>query len=194
MGRGKPGGRIGVGANRCKSELSLPQGGRVGWQPGRCCPFNKERNKDSTGILQTADWPLYAHRMNSMFVIWYCVHITPQRILKASQQDENDYCGTLVSLQRLLSVYIGTLYLNSVKSKLKNNQRNIWEATTTFNNLLHALLCSLINYKKANKELRIGHNSPWSCSKVTVHMKSINGGITHHVLTRKENLRLVKFL
>ena len=96
------------------------------------------------GILQNAEWPLYAHRMNFLVI----VYITPQRILKASQQDENEYCGTLVSLQRLPSVYIGTLYLNSVKSKLKNNQRNIWEATKTFNNLLHALVCSLINYKK----------------------------------------------
>ena len=36
MGRGKPGGGIGVGANRCKSELSLLQGGREGvttWSP-----------------------------------------------------------------------------------------------------------------------------------------------------------------
>ena len=81
------------------------------------------------------------------FVILY---FTPQRILKASQQDE-EYCGTLVSLQRLPSVYVGTLCLNSVKGKLKNNQRNIWEATNTFNNLLHALVRSLINYKKANK-------------------------------------------
>ena len=103
------------------------------------------------GILQNAEWPLYAHRMNFTFGNLVIVHITPQRILKASQQDENEYCGTLVSLQRLPSVYIGTLYPNSVKSKLKNNQRNIWEATKTFNNLLHALLCSLINYKKANK-------------------------------------------
>ena len=142
MGRGKPEGGIGVGANRCKSELSLLQGGRVGWQPGLCCPFNKERNKDSTGILQNADWPLYAHRMNSTFGNLVIVHIKPQRLLKASQQDENEYCGTLVSLQRLPSVYIGTLYLN-----LKIN-RNIWEVTKTFNNLLHALLRSLINYKK----------------------------------------------
>ena len=122
MGRGKPGGGIGVKWEliyRCKSELSLLQGGRVGWQPGLCCPFNKERNKDSTGILQTAEWPLYAHRMNSTLVIWYCVHITAQRILKASQQDVSEFCGTLVSLQRLPSVYIGTLYLNSVKGKLK---------------------------------------------------------------------------
>ena len=142
MGRGKPEGGIGVGASRYKSELSLLQGGRVGWQPGLYCPFNKERNKDSTGILQNAEWPLYAHRMNSTFRNLVIVHITPQRILKASQQDGNEYCGTLVSLQRLPSVYIGTLYLN-----LKIN-RNIWEVTKTFNNLLHALLRSLINYKK----------------------------------------------
>ena len=145
MKRGKPGGGIGVGANRCKSELSLLQGGRVGWQPGLYCPFNKERNKDSTGILQNAEWPLYAHRMNSTLVIWYCVHITAQRILKASQQDVSEFCGTLLSLQRLPSVYIGTLYLN-----LKIN-RDIWEVTKTFNNLLHLLGRSLINYKKANK-------------------------------------------
>ena len=111
-----------VGANRCKSELSLLRGGRVGWQPGLCCPFNKERNKDSTGILQNAEWPLYAHRMNSTFDSLVIVHITPQRILKASQQDENEYCGTLVSLQRLPSVYIGTLYLKSFKGKLKTTR------------------------------------------------------------------------
>ena len=144
MGRGKPGGVIGVGAIRCKSELSLLQGGSVGWQPGLCCPFNKERNKHSTGILQNAEWPLYAHRMNSTFRNLVIVHITPQRILKAAQQDENEYCGTPDSLQRLPSVYIGTLYLN-----LKTN-RNIWGVTKTFNNLLHALwlVRSLINYKR----------------------------------------------
>ena len=59
MGRGKPGGGIGVGANRCKSELSLLQGVKVGWQPDLYCSFNKERNKDSTGLLQNAEWSLH---------------------------------------------------------------------------------------------------------------------------------------
>ena len=63
--------------------------------------------------------------MNSTFGNLVIVHITPQRLLKASQQDENEYCGTLVSLQRLPSVYIGTLYLNSVKGKLKQPEEHL---------------------------------------------------------------------
>ena len=62
------------------------------------------------------------HRMNSTFRNLVIVHITPQRILKASQQDGNEYCGTLVSLQRLPSVYIGTLYFKSFKGKLKTTR------------------------------------------------------------------------
>ena len=60
--------------------------------------------------------------MNSTFGNLVIVHITPQRILKASQQDENEYCGTLVSLLRLPLNYIGTLYVNSVKGKLKTSR------------------------------------------------------------------------
>ena len=59
-------------------------GGLISQQPGLYCPFNKERNKDSTGILQTAEWPLYAHRMNSTFAgaHWWAPEEQPEEHLR----------------------------------------------------------------------------------------------------------------
>ena len=66
MGRGKPGGGIGVGANRCKSELSLLQGGREGVTTWSRLSFLTKRGIRTDGTFAECRVAI-AHRMNSTF-------------------------------------------------------------------------------------------------------------------------------